>query len=129
MEKQTIRRIIRPLAAGILCLISLVGWQFYTTNKACDAARMVAADNWAISSSARLDFLAIYKTECEYMIRFEADESKKLSRPLTFKECAEEVAKDKAGSVGLAVDEAATLGDVMYAAVEKVQIPFLLRWL
>lgn len=106
---------LRTVAIAVIGLVTLTGWQFYSTLKESNSARKMAAHEWSLASSSRSEFLALFEKECR--------------RHLVFKECLEQLAFAKAETVGLSVDEAIDLGSVMDAATDHIAVPAPLRWL
>lgn len=120
---------LRTVTIAVIGLVTLTGWQLYSTLKESDSARKMAAHEWSLASSSRTEFLALFKKECEHHIDYESERSKPISGPIGFKECLEQLAFAKAEAVGLSVDEAIDLGIVMDAATDRIAIPAPLRWL
>lgn len=105
----------------------LCGWQFYSLLKSTDDARQIAALEWAQDSSARIHFLAAYKIACETLPA--AGSTEKPQGPITIQACIESVAQQRAPELGLSVDEATGLVQVMKDAISHIEIPVPLRWL
>jgi pyruvate/2-oxoglutarate/acetoin dehydrogenase E1 component len=120
---------LRTVTIAVIGLVTLTGWQLYSTLKESDSARKMAAHEWALASSSRSEFLALFEKECGRHLVSESERSKPINRPLSFKECLEQLAFAKAETVGLSVDEAIDLGSVMDAATDRIVVPAPLRWL
>ena len=116
----------RGLAVVIVGTIALCAWQYYSTLKASYTARKEAAQEWASTSPERQAFIALYEDECERKAPVERDKTKIINRPLSIKECAIQLANDRAL---LAKDEAENFGHAMEVAMDRVDVPAPLRWL
>lgn len=129
MKRTKISAALRGLTVAAAAFVAVCGWHHYAALKVGDDVRRAAAHEWANNSVVRSNFLAKYTAACEQKAPVENDKSKVINRPLTYKECAENVAQTDATSVGLSIEEAESLGAAIERATDRIVAPAPLRWL
>lgn len=127
MRKKSI--ILRVATISLAMFVGLTGWQFYTTAQKVDAARAQALRDWVAVSKERATFAALYSVACVKHAPVEKDQSKVVNRPLTYNECALQVAEQSAKQVGVNHQDVDAMIRLMDEAANMVAVPAPLRWL